>query len=373
MNSARKFLGLFVSNLVLLGLVAAHAIAADGDTDHSGHSGHNMQAVPDMLADGRRVNENAPRHEMSDAQLAGLRKKVALYRALTDREARMNMAMMSPNYEWYVSDLGMQGDVGVIVLSHGVGKNSDQIFVDSLVPMAERWPTAVSFGMAMMMSTHLQSTVDDLKARGASTVVLVPTSVTENNTLTRQWEYIFGMREESSYLDVDRIKSDQKFLMTKHFDDHPLITEALIDYTNAQSQDPANEVVILVGHGPEDIEDNALDLEILRNHVDRIQSATDYSDVRVINLQDDAYPPIRKSNVKKLRRWITSAQRAGKTVIITVVATASFGVQEHIREDLRGLDYKFAEKGLSEHPNYQKWILAAVEERLVADAKDNES
>jgi hypothetical protein len=161
--------------------------------------------------------------------------------------------------------------------------------------------------------------------------------------------------------------------MTKHFDDHPLITEALIDYTNAQSQDPANEVVILVGHGPEDIEDNVLDLEILRNHVDRIQSATDYSDVRVINLQDDAYPPIRKSNVKKLRRWITSAQRAGKTVIVTVVATASFGVQEHIREDLRGLDYKFAETGLSEHPNYQKWILAAVEERLAADTKDNES
>ena len=128
MNATRKILGLLISSLALLGL-AVHAIAADDDT---GHSGHNMQAVPDMLADGRRVDENAPRHEMSDAQLAGLRKKIALYRALTDREARMNMAMMSPNYEWYVSDLGMQGDVGVIVLSHGVGKNSDRIFVDSL-------------------------------------------------------------------------------------------------------------------------------------------------------------------------------------------------------------------------------------------------
>ena len=91
-----------------------------------------------------------------------------------------------------------------------------------------------------------------------------------------------------------------------------------------------------------------------------------YSDIKVINLQDDAYPPIRKSNVKKLRRWITSAQRAGKDVIVTVHSAASFGVQAHIREDLRGLDYTFADKGASEHPNYQKWIESAVEERLAA-------
>ena len=157
--------------------------------------------------------------------------------------------------------------------------------------------------------------------------------------------------------------------MARHFDDHPLITEALLDFTNEQSKDQANEVVILVGHGPEDIEDNVIDLEILQEHVDRIKAQSEFSDVRVINLQDDAYPPIRKSNVKKLRRWITSAQRANKDVIVTVIATASWGVQEHIKEDLRGLDYRFAEQGLSEHPNYQKWIMTAVEERLAAESE----
>jgi hypothetical protein len=47
-----------------------------------------------------------------------------------------------------------------------------------------------------------------------------------------------------------------------------------------------------------------------------------------------------------------------------VYSTASFGVQEHIKDDLRGLDYAFAEKGVAEHPNYQQWIAATVEERL---------
>jgi hypothetical protein len=154
--------------------------------------------------------------------------------------------------------------------------------------------------------------------------------------------------------------------MSSHFEDHPLISEALLEYTMEQSEDPSNEVAILVGHGPEDIEDNIPDLELLQAHVDYIAAAAPFSDVKVINLQDDAYPPIRKSNVKKLRRWVTSAQRQGKEVIVTVVTSGSFGVQAHIREDLRGLDYRFAKKGLVEHPNYLKWLEKAVEERLAA-------
>jgi len=175
------------------------------------------------------------------------------------------------------------------------------------------------------------------------------------------------MRDDSSYLDVPRVQTDATVLMAEHFNDHPLITEILLDYTQEVSRNPENEVVIIVAHGPEDVEDNVLDLEILQPHVDRIKAETDFSDVKIINLQDDAYPPIRKANVKQLRRWITSAQRAGKDVIVTVCSAASFGVQAHIREDLRGLDYTFADKGLSAHPNYQVWIEASVQERLAAE------
>jgi sirohydrochlorin cobaltochelatase len=343
-------------------LIAATPVQAQED-----HAHHHGGAVPPMDDDGRRLDPAAASHEMSADQLAALREKIALYRALTDTEVRLNMALMGPDYEWYVSDPASKGEVGVLVLAHGVGQNSDRLFVESLKPMAERWPTVVSFGMAMMNSSHLQSAVDDLQERGVKQIVLVPTAVSTHNSLTRQWEYSFGMRDESSYLDIPRIKTQSKVLMTKHLDDHPLISEVLIDYTQAVSKDPANEVVIIVAHGPEDIEDNVPDLALLQVHADRLKAAGKYSDVKVINLQDDAYPPIRKGNVKQLRRWVTSAQRSGKTVIVTVCSTASFGVQQHIREDLRGLDYVYADKGLAEHPNYLKWIEAAVEERLALE------
>ncbi len=344
---------------------AAPAVAQDA------HQHHGHGDIPAMDEDGRRLDPNAAAHEMTDEQLAGLREKVALYRALTDREARMNMAMMGANYEWYISDPELQGDVGVLILSHGVGENSDRLLVESLKPMAEQRPSAIAFGMAMMMSSQIQSSVDDLTARGVKKIVLVPTALTEYNSLSRHWKYIFNMYDEPSYLDVPRVKSDATFVMTKHFDDHPLITEILLDYTLEKSKNQSNEVVIIVGHGPEEIEDNERDLAILQNHVDRIKARTDFADVKVINVQDDALPPIRKSNVKKLQRWITSAKRRGQDVIVTVAASASFGVQQHIEEDLRGFDYAFADKGFNEHPNYIKWINAAVDESLASESLAN--
>ncbi len=84
---------------------------------------HGHAAIPAMDADGRRLDPDAAPHAMTDEQLAALREQIALYRALTDTEARLNMALMGPNYEWYVSDTNQQGDTGVLVLAHGVGKN----------------------------------------------------------------------------------------------------------------------------------------------------------------------------------------------------------------------------------------------------------
>lgn len=356
--------------IAICGLVAlmlgSACLAADDE-----HAHHHHAAVPDMDGEGRRLESYDVRHEMTTEDMTGLREKIALYRGLTDRELEMNMNSMGPDYAWYVSDLGLTGEVGVLILSHGVGENSDRLLKQAFEPIGAKHPTAIGFGMAMMSSAHLQAAVDDLVARGARKIILVDEgTTTKYNSLTRQWKYIFGMREESTYLEVARVQAGGvEFIMTGHFADDPLITEILYDHAKEVSADPAKEVVILVGHGPEDLEDNGPDLAILQAHVDRIAARKEFADVRVINLQDDAIPPIRESNVRKLRRWIKQANGKGQDVIVVAVAAASFGVQQHIRQDLRGLDYTFAEKGLSEHPNFVKWVDSVVEAAAREDAR----
>ena len=114
-----------------------------------------------------------------------LRDKIALYRGMTDMELNMNMSAMGPNYEWYASELAMQGDIGVLILSHGVGENSDRMMKEALRRSPIAGPRPSAFGMAMMQSAHLQSAVEDLQAARRETIVLVPSgTTTQYNTLT---------------------------------------------------------------------------------------------------------------------------------------------------------------------------------------------
>jgi hypothetical protein len=329
------------------------------------HSAHQQGAVPPMDDTGKRLESYQHRHEMTQEQRAGLRGKVPLYRGMTDREMDLNMNSMGPDYEWYVSDRALKGAVGVLVLSHGVGENSDMILRKAYDPIARKLPTAIGFGMSMMGASHLQAAVDDLVAHGARKIVLLDEgTTTEYNTLTRQWQYIFGATENSTYLPVPRIKSPAKFIWAGHFNDSPIITDILFDHAKEVSRDPSRELLIIVGHGPEDVADNGPDLKVLQPHVDRIKARKFFADVRIINIQDDALKPIRETNVRTLRRWIGEAAKQGQRVIVVAISAASYGVQTHIKQDLRGLQYTFAEKGLAEHPRFIEWAQAAVDQAL---------
>jgi hypothetical protein len=348
---------------VLVIMLVGSPMGMAQDQEH--HHDHN--AVPEMGPDGKRLDSYQVKHDMDTETMAALRHKVALYRGMTDRELTMNMSGMGPNYEWYASDLDMRGDIGVLILSHGVGENSDRLLIEALEPISSKNLTAVGFGMAMMKSSQLQSAVDDLTERGAKNIVLVPNgTTTPYNTLTRQWKYIFDLGEEATYLEVPKVTSEATFHMTDHFGDSQLITDILYDNIKEVSKNPANEFVMIIGHGPEDDEDNVSDLEILNVHMDRIKAKNEFADVKIWNLQDDAIPPVRKSNVKRIRRWIKKADDNGQDVIVVAIAAASHGVQTHIRQDLRGLEYTFADKGMSEHPKYILWMESVIDATIAS-------
>ena len=323
-----------------------------------------------MGADGKRLESYNVRHQMSADDMAALRAKVPLYRGMTDRELEMNMNAMGPDYAWYVSDRKLKGDTGVLILSHGVGENSDRVLKKAFEPLAQGKPTAIGFGMSMMSSAHLQAAVDDLVARGVKKIVLVDEgTTTQYNSLTRHWQYVFGMYPEASYLSVPKVNAPGvKFIWAGHFNDSPLITEMLYENARSVSRNPARETLILVGHGPEDTADNGPDLKILQAHVDRIKAKQEFADVKIINLQDDAIKPIRESNVRTLRKWVEQAGRQGNEVIVVAVAAASFGVQTHIKQDLRGLKYTFADKGLAENPKFVRWVQTLIDQAMAAQA-----
>jgi sirohydrochlorin cobaltochelatase len=302
-------------------------------------------------------------HSMDKESLDVLRAKVPSYRTMSDDEINASMGRMPPDWTWYGSPDSVKDEIGVLVIAHGSGTNGDRVLQEGVSPLAQKQPTAIGYGMAMMSSFHIQDALDKLTSAGAKTIVVVPAVVTEQSSIYRQWAYLFGRRDDSAYLDVDRVKTKAKVIMAPAMDEHPLVTQILLDHAKAISTTPDNEVVIVLGHGPTFDHENEIELQHIATHAKRIKDQGKFFDAKGLTLQDDAPEATRAANVKKLRTWVSDANAAGKTPLVVGYLISTRGIQDKIAEDLTGLSYKFQTKGLSAHPNFTAWIRTSVTEQ----------
>ena len=299
--------------------------------DHAKMDHSAMPAQP-IDAEGRRKSAMAHStgHKMGGAVYEEMRTNIPTYRSMTDNEMDLAMGMMGDDMEWYVSDKSLTGAVGVLLLAHGTGGGGDRVLRDVAAPIAKQMPTAVAFGMAMMASDHIQAAVDDLTAAGAKTIVAVTGQATEANSLSRQWNFIFGRGDKVAYATVPRLKTSAKVIFVGSYGFNATIAGIMTDHAREVSKSPGNELVLLVTHGPEDVADNDVELATLQKYADHIKAAAGFSDVKAISLQDDALPGLRAGNVKRMRRYAETAIRQGKTVLVVTAVTQSLGDRKSV-------------------------------------------
>ncbi len=333
--------GVALAAVLLLGPCGS-ALADEEATDHAQHPGH-------------------AGHEMTPGQIAALKKKVPLYAGFTDAQINENMSRMAPDTAAYLSSATLHGTVGVLGLGHGYAGDGNDQFKAGYAGVAKQHPTAVGLGMSMMNSSHVQTAVNELEAAGAKTIVVLPSETSETSSLVRQWHYMFGLRDDSAYLDVPRIQAKAKIIMMKSPTRSPLIGQILADNLKTVSREPAKEAALLIMHGPENAAENVDELQNLAKLAAIVQTQTGISEVFYGSLQDDAPAPIRTANVQRMRQWIERANASGKAVLVEpVLLTASGRVSQKLGNDLNGLTYTFVDKGMIGHPLFEQWVRETV-------------
>ena len=332
-----------VAGAVLLALMlGGPATAADAPADHSGHAGH----------------------AMTPEQMAMLRKKVPLYAGFTDAQINENMSRMTPDSEAYLSGPAVRDAIGVLGLGHGYAGDGNEQFKAGYAAVAAVHPTAVGLGMSMMDSAHIQSAVDKLESAGATTIVVLPSETSETSSLVRQWHYMFGLTDNSGYLEVPRVRMKAKIVMATSPTRSPIIGRILGENLRSASTDPANEAALLIMHGPESKEENDDELRNLARLAAIVKEVTGIAEVSYGSLQDDAPPAVRAANVARMRDWIAKASASGRRVLVEpVLLTASGRVSQKIGRDLGGLDYTLVDKGMIGHPLFAQWVQDTVAEK----------
>ena len=321
--------------------------SAAAQEDHSQHQGHEH-------------------HTMTPAQFEELRAKIDLYKDFTDDQIMESMSRMR-NSGGMISEAGVVGDVGILALAHGYTDQGNAQWKSRFEPVAAEYPVGYGLGMAMMGGEHIQQAVDGLEAAGAKRILILRTETGDDNSLTRQWEYLFGRRDEASYLAGTRVSTDAEIIWGPSPTAHPIMGEIMLDHALQLSSDPANEMVVIMGHGPMTDDLNKKDLEILAKHAAYIKEQGGFADVKYGNVQDDLPKPQRQANVDRIRGWILDAKAEGMNVIVVTNALTQSGIMGRLKADVDGTGAAFNDTGLMQNDRFADWIRAAIEENVPSE------
>ena len=316
---------------------------AAGEQDHSAHQHHQHQLTPEQFAE--------------------LREKIEIYRGFSDEQIVDSMSRMR-NLGGMISEEGVVGDVGVLALAHGYKDEGNRQWMEKFGPISREYPTGYGLGMAMMSADHIQQAIDGLEAAGAKTILVLRTETGDANSLNYQWQYIFGRRDEASYLTVPRVTTDAEIIWGPSPTAHPIMGEIMLEHALALSSDPANELVVVLGHGPMTPKENEMDLAIMAKHAETIKAGGGFSDVKYWNVQDDLPADKRAVNVARVRGWIQDARDQGREAIVVTNVLTQSGIMGRLKNDVAGTGAKFNDTGLMQNPRFSDWIAAAVAENL---------
>ena len=319
--------------------------------------------VPDAVAQMDHSQHQGHQHQMTQEQFAELREKIQLYRDFTDEQILENMSRMR-DLGGMISQADVSGDIGLLALAHGYTDEANAQWMEKFETISSQYPTGYGLGMAMMNGNHIQTAIDGLEKAGAKTIIVLRTETGDVNRLNFHWQYLFGLREEASYLSAPRIKTSAEIIWGPSPTAHPIMGQIMLDYAKAFSKDPSNELVVIMGHGAMTQQENDLDLAIMAQHAEIIKSGGGFTEVKFWNVQDDLPADQRQANVEKIRGWIAEAKGRGLDVIVVTNALTQSVLVSKLEKDIAGLGAKFNDSGLMQSPRFAEWISAAVAENL---------
>lgn len=263
--------------------------------------------------------------------------------------------------------------VGTLLVAHGGGPAWDANVENLAKSVHTGGPVAVSLLMGPGAATHrFQDAVAQLVANGAKEVVVVPVLVSSHSGHIEQIRYLAG---ETDSLDTEmmhhlhmsgitRPTQDVPIRVTAALDNAPQLARVLADHAKSLATDPAHQALFLVGHGPNDAEDNAAWMSNLRQVADSVRTWTGFSDIKIGLLRDDAPAPVRAEAVREIRETILLQNTATRKPVVVVPILVSSGavVDTKIPHDLKGLPIVYKAVPLLPHPTMARWVEARVRE-----------
>ncbi len=269
---------------------------------------------------------------------------------------------------------------GILLLAHGGSKDWNANVQAIAADVNKTEPTEVAFGMADRAT--LQAGIDQLTARGVKEIIAVPLFVSSHSSVIEATKYLLGLRPDAppelmdftmdhghgdspataadkaaaEKLKGTPVKNTVPLRMAPALDRHAILADILTERATAISKKPAQEVVVLVAHGPNENAENELWLADLRAVAKMIAAKNRLFASRLPPCVTTPMHPVQEQATQQLRSIVSTASDQGYRVLIVPVLLSYGGIENGIRKRLDGLDHVMSPSGILPDPRIVEWV-----------------
>ena len=146
-----------------------------------------------------------------------------------------------------------QQSMGVVVISHGAPIPQWNETVMRMISMVKSpYPVEPAF-LDFDKERTLAKAAKRLEDKGVNEILIVHLSTSSYSSHHEEVRYLAGLRKDLGvYAEIAEqpLQGTARYAVSPCMDDHPLIVEIVKDFARELSQAPAQESLMLVGHGP---------------------------------------------------------------------------------------------------------------------------
>jgi len=283
----------------------------------------------------------------------------------------LSLALLSCSATVHQSEFGPPAaesrvDYGVLLMAHGGGAEWNAAVEQAARTLEDHFPVEIAFGMADASS--LERAVRELESRGVRHVGVVRLFISGESWYERTQQILGTLpgapdkadamqhTEHSAAMAMGfwQIDTELEFhLLPEGLADAEEMDQVLITRISELSSNPAQEVAVVLAHGPGSDAENERWIAKITERTEAASSQLGLADIQVFTLRED-WEDKRVEAEILIRDYITRATAAGRTALVVPFRVMGFGPYQHV---LAGLEYRADETGLVPHTNVDQWIV----------------
>lgn len=249
---------------------------------------------------------------------------------------------------------------GVLVISHGSRDGKWVRLVREacagiqLPPDLAGSPVECSF-LELVDGSLIQDGIDRLEQAGVTDIIVVPLFLSSGSTHVAEIKWALGLKEEPDLpTDLDRFRVDARLFMTGPIDDEPEIARLIAGKLAPLSENPARELVLLVGHGSDEAVFHERWQKGLSSLAEQVKAIGGYAEADCAMLLPD-------QTAGKMQEW--RRRRPDLTVLVApVFLSEGYFTGRVIPRRFAGFPHKYGGRALLPSPLVSEWMSRSIAE-----------